>query len=413
MWMVTLLAVWLPSATLVGCGEKAPRVQTQKVVRKDLVERIRASGRIRAARSVEVSATTIGRVETLHVREGDRVAPGDTLVDIDPIAARGRLDAALANVEAATATLALSESQLRMAEDELQRQEGLFERHLTPESEFISARTSHAVQVQTVQQNHARLAAARAEVQIARHDLGQVTLQSRIHGVVVRLNVEEGENVVTGTMNNPGTSLMTVADLTRMEVEVLVDETEVVNLELGQTATVEVDAFPDSTLTATVTEIGNSSARPARLGSQESIDFKVVLVIDTPFDRLRPDLSATTEITVAERAGAVAVPIRALTLRDPDRETEKEKGADEGDDEDRTDADRTGEVDGVFVVDQRRVRFQPVETGIAGERDFEVLGGLSEGDEVVIGPFQTLQKLETGEKIRIRQRGSRGKDSDD
>lgn len=387
-----ILALGL-AAVFAGCGGDGPRVETETIGHRDLVERVRASGRVRPKHSVDVSSSVMGKIVRLYVDEGSRVAIADTLVRVDPSTAGNRLTQALAQSRAAAAALATAESRLEETGEELSRQQGLFERNLASESRLTSARTAHVVQQRTVEQLRAELEAAEAAVEIARHDFGQVTILSEIDGIVVRLNVEEGENVVTGTMNVAGTVLMTIADLSVMEAVVLVDETDIVSVRMGQRADVTVDAFPDTALAAVVTEVGNASATTAPLGTQQSIDYKVVLLIETLHEGLRPDLSATAEITIAERPDALAVPIRALTLRDPDA------AGDETDDSE-DDADRDREVDGVFVVLDGTVRFQPVTTGITGERHFEVLGGLTDGDVIAVGPFETIRRLDSGDRVR-------------
>jgi HlyD family secretion protein len=399
-------------------------VETTKIERKDLVERVRATGRIRPKVAVDVSSNVMGRVERLFVREGQTVSAGDTLLQIDPTNASERLRQAEAEVSAARAALALEEARAEETKAELTRQQRLYENQLTPESSLIAARTAHNVQAKTIERLKAQIDAVRASLKMASHDLAEVTVRSEVSGVIVGLNVEEGENVVTGTMNNAGTVLMTIADLAAMECEVLVDETDVVSLSVGQIARVKIDAFPDTALAAHVTEVGNSAAQRSQLGSQMSASFKVVLLLDELIEGLRPDLTATAEITIHERKETTAVPIRAVTLRDPSKEAEKAaaggknkaKRGDAGAEDPKAETESTGSeadrdlVDGVFVVDARRVRFQPIVLGITGERDFEVLSGLTEGDVVVAGPFETLRRLGSGDKVRPRSRGSAARD---
>lgn len=390
-----LFLFWLIAATG-GCGNDGPRVETETIERRSLTERVRASGRVRPKHSVDVSSNVMGKIVRLYVEEGARIAIGDTLARIDPSTAGNRLAQALAQSRVAAARLATAEQQLEETGQELRRQERLFEQNLTAENQLTTARTAHSVQERAVDQGRAELDATDAAVEIARHDYRLVTLISELDGVLVRLNVEEGENVVTGTMNVPGTVLMTIADLSVMEAVVLVDETDVVSVRRGQPASLNVDAFPDTTLSALVTEVGNAAATSAPLGAQQSIDYKVVLLIETLHEGLRPDLSATAEITIAERDDVLAVPIRALTLRDP-------AATDEDDDsEDLGDGTRARGVDGVLVVDGDTVLFRPVSTGITGERYFEVLGGVDEGDVIAVGPFETIRRLAHGDAVRVR-----------
>lgn len=411
---VALLGGLLALLAATGCADRGVRVEVEEISRRDLTEAVRASGRIRPKQKVDVSASVMGRIDHLGVAEGDQVAVGDTLVRIDPVAAEGRLAQARAQLAAARASLATAEARLDETRDQLRRAEDLFEDGLSPESQLVTARANHNVQLRTVEQLRAEVESAEASVAVQKHEVGQVTLLSPLDGVVVRLNVEEGENVVTGTMNNPGTVLLTIANLHTMECEVLVDETEVVSLRVGQLASVEVDAFPDTAFAARVTEVGNSAARAVDLGSQTAIDYKVVVELVGPRPGLRPDLSATAEIVVAERGEVLAVPIQSVTRRrldeGDDADASGDDGArarDDGTDGDAGELDDDGDddrVDGVFVVDGRRVRFAPVTLGITGERHFEVVTGLEDGESVVKGPFDTLRNLEAGDKVRVRRR---------
>jgi HlyD family secretion protein len=408
------LTLILAGLLVLGCGDRGSRVEVEEISRRDLVEAVRASGRVRPKQKVDVSASVMGRIDDLRVAEGDPVAVGDVLLRIDPVAAEGRLAQARAQLASAEASLATAEARLDETADQLHRQESLFGDGLVSESQVITARANHNVQLRTVEQLRAGVRSAEASVAVQAHEADQVTIHSPIEGVVIRRNVEEGENVVTGTMNNPGTVLMTIANLGVMECEVLVDETEVVHLRLGQAASVEVDAFPDTTFEALVTEVGNSAARAVDLGSQTAIDYKVVVELTESRPGLRPDLSATAEIVVATRDDVVAVPIQSVTRRrveerddEGHQDGDDEAGADREDDErdDGGDADDTDQrVDGVFVVDGNRVRFRPVSLGITGERHFEVTGGLEPGESVVLGPFDTLRTLQDGDKVRVRRR---------
>ena len=244
-----------------------------------------------------------------------------------------------------------------------------------------------------------------------------------------RLNVEEGENAIMGTLNNPGTVLLVIADLGTMEAWVEVDETEVVKVELGQTAEVEIDAFPDRTFTGRVTEIGNSPLRVRAGASREAVDFEVKITLDGTLPNIRPGLSAKAEITVADRAEALAVPLGSVTVRDwpledddvrrySGKRARKQKAAladlGFGDAPDSTDAaagkaDRR-ETEGVFVFKDGFVKFVPVRIGIAGEDDFEVIEGLAEGQTVVTGPFRILRQLKDGAFVEMAgHKGKRGR----
>jgi HlyD family secretion protein len=234
------------------------------------------------------------------------------------------------------------------------------------------------------------------------------------------LAVEEGENVLAGDLYNPGSSIVEIADLSEMEAQVLVDETEVVQVKRGQKAEIKVDAFPDTTWNGTVTEVGSSAYNPGALGSQESKDYRVKILLDRGAgEKLRPGLSVSAKIEIDRKPQALAVPIEALTIRDPKREEEKLREklgskAGKGAAADSASTVAPGEAgkekEGVFVIEDGRARFVPVKTGIAGEKDFEVLAGLSEGQELVRGPFDALRKLESGQKVKEAKHGKQKKE---
>jgi HlyD family secretion protein len=237
---------------------------------------------------------------------------------------------------------------------------------------------------------------AQAGVEEAQDRLDRTIFRAPMDGKVTRLNVEEGETVIVGTMNNPGSLVLSISDLSLIEAVVRVDETDVPLLALGDSAAVEIDAFPGRTFSGSVTEIGNSAieAPSQQAGTQQAIDFEVVITLDPTDAGLRPDLSATADIVTETRNDAVSVPIIALTLREAsDVGVEVEEGED-------------SEVEGVFLTAGDTVAFRRVEVGIAGDEYFEVLSGLQAGDTVVAGPYQAVRQLRTGDVIRRMQLGS-------
>jgi HlyD family secretion protein len=254
-----------------------------------------------------------------------------------------------------------------------------------------------------------------AQLAQSRYDLTQVTIDAPMAGIVTKLNIEEGENVVTGTMNNAGTVLLTIADLSVVEAEIQVDETDVVHVEVGQPATVRIDAFPDAGFQAVVTEVGKSpigSGSAAAAAGNQAINFKVVVRLTETVPGARPGLSATADIVTATREKALAVPIQALILREVQVD---EKGEIIGGDDPLARADAAAlpaaddagervEMEGAFVVRERRALFLPIEIGIAGERHFEVLEGVKEGDLIITGPFEVIRTLLDGERVEVQER---------
>jgi HlyD family secretion protein len=253
--------------------------------------------------------------------------------------------------------------------------------------------------------------------------LSKTIFTAPMSGKVTRLNVEEGETVIIGTMNNPGSLVLTISDLSVIEVVVQVDETDVSLIALGDSAAIRIDAFRNRVFVGRVTEIGNSAINPPgeqQAGQQAAIDFEVVLTLEQSDAPLRPDLSATADVVVESRTDALAVPIIAMTVRDRDATEEGEEGEgeeeeDEGQGGQMGDGEGSGrsgqetegtsrggstDVEGVFLVRNGTVTFVPVEIGIAGQEYFEILSGLSEGDSVVAGPYQRIRQLRDGDAIR-------------
>ncbi|HEU4562268.1 MAG TPA: efflux RND transporter periplasmic adaptor subunit, partial [Longimicrobium sp.] len=246
---------------------------------------------------------------------------------------------------------------------------------------------------------------AQATLSQARDNLRKTTIAAPMTGRVTRLNIREGETAIIGTMNNPGSLLLTIADPSAMEAKVKVDETDVPSIEVGDSTTLRIDAFPERTFTGKVTRIGNSAVQAAgasQTGDQQSVDYEVVITLDNPPAELRPDLSATAEIITATRATALAIPIIALTVRDS--AGKKFKSGSEGQDPDaaRTETRRgaSDEVQGVFVIRDGKAEWTPVTVGITGGEYFEVTRGLRGGETIVAGSFQAVRELEDGDPVR-------------
>jgi HlyD family secretion protein len=243
-------------------------------------------------------------------------------------------------------------------------------------------------------------------VEQASYELDKTVVRAEIPGVIVRLSVEEGENVLAGDLYNAGSPMIVIADLSQMETQILVDETEIVKVRRDQGAEVEVDAFPDRKLAGHVIEVGSSAYNAGLLDSQEAKDFRVRILLDDPPADLRPGLSARAEIVTDTRERALAVPIAALTIRDPAEEAEKAAGKRRPSRRRGSGAEDVQEVEGVFRVDDDRAVFVECRTGIAGEKDFEVVEGLAEGDRIVAGPFEAIRSLASGEKVKAKEERS-------
>ncbi len=423
---VVLVAAAIVFMNLYYERSRGPEVQVETIKRRDLEAVVSASGRIEPERLVNISSDTMGRVTELAVEEGERVEQGQFLMLIDPesaesavqmgeaglAAARESLNTARVVVETARANLDLAlrnEARLRqLHKDELVSRETLDR----AESELKVRKSELQARETEVRAQEQRLEQQIANLRSARHVLSKVTIDAPMDGVITRLSIEEGETVVVGTMNNPGTVLMTVADLSVILSVLEVDETDIVDVRLGQPAMVAIDAIPDVEFAGRVTRIGSSAiqpgSRPLSAGSdRQGTNFEVEVTLDDEVPGVRPDFSCTAEITTATREQAIAVPIQALTVREVEidaeghivrrEKKEKRRRPRKTEDEDEP----LEELEGVFLYRDGEVVFTPVEIGIAGERYFEVLSGLEEGDQVITGPYSAVRELEDGDSVKL------------
>jgi HlyD family secretion protein len=314
---------------------------------------------------------------------------------------------------------------LKLAQDTLARQRELWKQGLTTKENLDRAETEarqREIEVQNQQKQmetlRIRTGQEHANLANARYDLSKVRIESPIDGIVTRRNIEEGETVVIGTMNNPGTQLLTIADMSVIEAEVEVDETDIPSVRLGQPAKVTIDAMPDQTFSGKVTEIGNSPIQAAQTGQRQATNFKVVVTVEGQIPEVRPGFTCTAEITTATRDNVIGVPIQATTVREV---TVDEKGnlvREERENRRRRRSTSAGsveaaelkpgqsrkEIEGVFIIRDDRAVFTPIKTGIAGERYFEVLSGVKEGEQVITGPFSSVRTLEDGDAVEIEKK---------
>ena len=376
-------------------------VRTTEVKRRGITKLVTASGRIKAKRDVNVSAMAIGKITRLAVEEGDYVEKGDFLLQIDPTDYQSAVDQLKASIRAGDATVDMENASLKKAELDLGRAIELKKSDVVSDEELRNAQLTVDVQQARLNSALERLAELRATLKKASHDLSEVRIEADISGVVTELNVEEGENAIMGTINNPGTVLLVISDLSQIEAEVEVDETEVVFVEVGQGAVVTLDAYPDSSFNGVVTEVGNSAIR-AQLGmGQSSVDFKVVILVQDPIPSVRPGLSASAKISVAEEHEVLAIPIQCLTVRRAgELEDLNDSGGSVEPSVERTDEE--ADIEGVFVVENGQVRYQPVTVGIAGSKVFHVKTGLEEGQVIVEGPFKAINSLKPGDPVKIK-----------
>jgi len=405
---LALLAI-VVAASVKGSSKKGIEVKTDKVSKRDLTAIITASGKIVPRRKVDISSDVMGRVIELHVDEGDLVRKGDLLLRIDPTQYEANVSRATASWNQAKSGLAQAAASLAQARKALERAERLHQTGaiLLSDQQLEDARTAFEVQRATGENAAHGVDVADAALAEAKQNLSKTVIRAPMSGRVTRKNIEAGEVAVIGTMNNPGSLLLTVADLSEMEAVVSVDETDVPAIAIGNPAQIEIDAFPGKKFTGRVSKIGNSSIRGGQAiqkTGDQAVDFEVRIAIDSPPPTLRPDLSATADVTTSERKGVLSIPIIALTVKEA-RPVADAKAPETGVDpkvQGRADREkRRNEQEGVFLLDKNKVKFQPVEIGIAGENFFEVKTGLEEGALIVPGTYQAIRSLKDGDTVRL------------
>lgn len=382
---------------------KAVEVRTEAVETRDLVASVTASGQIEPRTMVNVSADVTGKIVRLAVREGDMVTKGQFLLQIDPEQVTAALQRSEAGLSSTRAQEAQSRANLLQARRNYERSQAIKTQSpaLVSDESLEQLRTQWEVNKALLEAAGHSVAQAVATVRDARQALSRTTITAPMAGRVTRLNVEEGETAIMGTLNRDQATLLTISDMSVLETKVRVDETDVARISVGDSAVIEIDAFPDTTFIGRVVEISNSSVtRAAASAADQAIDYEVrVQLVNPPVDT-RPDFSATAKIVTASRVKALSIPIIALTVR----ENEKLPGADSAVTVGRAQPVKDvgkRDIEGVFVVGaDNKVSFRPVKIGIAGERHFEVLEGLKVGDTIVSGTYQAIRELKDGALIR-------------
>ena len=392
--------------------EKPTEVRLESVTYRDLTETVTANGNIRAGRVVDMSSDVSARVSELLIEEGDDVELGQLLLRLDPRQFQASVSRAEASLNQANSQVRQQEANLDRSKRDLDRLENIFLRDslLVMRQQLDNLRTEVELASRQFETLQFGVAQAEASLTEANELLSKTIFRAPISGKVTRLNVEEGETVIVGTMNNPGSLVLTISELSAVEVVLEVDETDVPYISLGDSTILELDAFPNRLFGGLVTEIGNSAIQPPANGQTSTIDFEVVISMSTPPAGIRPDLSATADIITGTRVGALSVPIISLTIRS---EEDSDRVKDTSDDNDNRQESNSGpllrsrnaDLEGVFIVSQGRVNFSPVEIGITGQEHFEVLSGIKEGDTIVVGPYQEIRDLKDNDPVKQTQTG--------
>jgi HlyD family secretion protein len=426
---IVLVGAAVVAANFYFKRDKGLVVTTDVIKARDLEAVVSASGKIQPKRLVNISAETAGRVVELAVNEGDRITKGQFLLQIDPKSLRSRVEGNAAALQSAEGSLSqLRQSvetarvQMEQAQQNLTRQRNLWAQQLTTresleraENDLRSAQSALQEREKQVTSQGSRISQERATLESARYDLTKVRMESPIDGIVTRRNIQQGETAVIGTMNNAGTVLLQLADMSVIQAEVEVDETNIPHVQLGQIGKITIDAIPDRTFKGHVSEIGNSPIQAAAgATATQATNFKVVVVLDEPVPEVRPGFTATADITTARRKDVVAVPIPAVAVRelvyDANGQIVKEPRTDK---RRRTPVETVAaaaelkpgqtrkEVEGVFLVRNARAEFLPIKMGIAGDKYFEVLGGLKSGDQVITGPYNSVRTMADGDLVKV------------
>ena len=437
---VTLFLLAIVGFAVHQSSKNVVKVQTGRAQHQDLVSVVSASGEIKPKTYVNIGANAFGKIVKLYVKEGDRVKKGQMLAQLENVQSTADVDATRASLQSAETDALAAEAALNTAVADLNRAksdaernkldwdraQALYKAALIAKSDYDMRKNAWETADAGLAQGQARVAQARAQLDSAQKHVAQTranltrvsdvlqkaSYEAPFDGVITNLPVREGETVVIGIQNSPGSTLMTIADMSVITAEVKVDETDIVNVQMRQPADVSIDAIPKRVFHGTVTEIGNNAiirstgvaTSQQTSASQEAKDFKVVVTLQDPPEDLRPGLSATAKITTATRKQVLTIPLQALTIR---KQADLQSANEKGDvhaaaaPPETVKGKKDEEIQGVFVVRNNKAEFVPVETGVSGISDIEVLKGLKEGDEIVTGSYKVLRTARPGTRVKV------------
>jgi HlyD family secretion protein len=391
------------TAFIRGKDKDVPRVTTAKVEKLDLVSKVTANGKIQAQRKVDMSALVMGQIVNLAVKEGDHVKRGQLLLQIDQVQLAAQARGAEASLEAMRHDLDAARATAAQAKFDYERAAANFKGNILAEADLQKAKSNLDTAEANLAATEQRMRSTMASLAASRDSLSKTTVTAPIEGIVTSLPIKEGEVTVIGTMNNAGTQLMTISDMGSVEAVMMVDETSVPQVKIGQKATLSIDAYPNTKFEGTVAEVGSSPIPKndpdllALIANSEAINFKVKIRLDNPPDTIRPGFSVTADVVTGRRDGATAIPIQALIVRDVEK---KDKAASTG---------RPETEEGVYTIKDGKIAFMKVKTGIAGELMIEVEGGPAVGQEIITGPFKVLRQVKEGDRVIVEKESGPGK----
>ncbi|HVE79008.1 MAG TPA: efflux RND transporter periplasmic adaptor subunit [Gemmatimonadaceae bacterium] len=409
-WSIAGAAALAVALVAVGAGfksrGKAVEVRIEPVSRRDLVASVTASGQVRPRSKVDVSADITGRITRLAVKEGQIVSRGQFLLQIDPAQAEAAVQRAEAALASARAQAAQARANFIQSERNHQRSAEIRKANpqLVSDEQLEQLRTAVEVNKALLESADHTVEQSQASLRDARSSLSKTTIVAPMPGRVTRLNVEQGETAIMGTLNKDAATLLTVSDMSVLETRVKVDETDVARISIGDSAQVQIDAFPDTTFIGRVVEISNSSVKStaavATGATDQAVDYEVTIELLNAPNETRPDFSATAKIVTDTRPAALSIPIIALTVRENE---DVESGDTIVTLAKAAPTKQVGkkDVEGVFVIGaDEKVTFRPVRVGIAGERYFEVVSGLRENERIVAGTYQAIRELKDGALVK-------------
>jgi HlyD family secretion protein len=394
--VAAVIVVGVLTAFIRNKDKDLPRVTTAKVEKMDLVAKVTANGKIQAKNKVDMSALVMGQIVNLAVKEGDHVKKGQLLLQIDRTQLAAQAQGKEATLSAMHHDLDAARANAIQAKSDYDRAKQNFDAKILAEADYQKAKSSLDAAEATLEATEQRMNSTMADLVASRDSLSKTTVTSPLDGIVTSLPIKEGEVTVVGTMNNAGTELMTVSDMGQVEAVMMVDETSVPQVRLGQKATLSIDAYPNRKFSGTVSEVGSSPIPKtdpdllALVANSEAINFKVKIRLDDPPDTIRPGFSVTADIITGRIDGASAIPIQALVVRDVQSKDKKPSTG-----------GRPETEEGVYVVKNGKLEFDKVDTGIAGELMIELKKGPTVGQEIVTGPFKVLRQVKEGDRVLV------------